>query len=112
VSVRHANVVRLALLAAAIAAAALQSLPLLALIGALAGLATAHGRAKRRAAKSAVWASAVALVWVALAAVLHGGTGWAVAGSVLAGAVAILLNRPRRRRRKPAPLGPPGEDAA
>lgn len=91
-------------------AAALGSLPLLALV--TAALLTAHTRVKRRAAKAGLWAAAVSLVWVALVGGLHAGPGWALVGTVLAGAIATVLNRPRKRRRRdPRPLGPPGENA-
>jgi len=103
---------QLAIFPAAVIAAALRSFPLLALVGAAAALVTAHSRVKRRAAKAGLWAAAGSLVWVALVGNLHAGPGWALVGPVLAGAIAAVLNRPRRRhRRDPRPLGPPGEDA-
>ena len=103
----------LAFFSAAVIAAALGSLPLLALVGAAAALVTAHSRVKRRAAKAGLWAAAGSLVWVALVGALHAGQGWALVGPVLAGAIATVLSRPRKRRRRdPRPLGPPGEDAA
>lgn len=103
---------KLAIFTAAMIAAVLGSLPLLAFVGAASALLTAHNRVKRRAAKAGLWAAAVSLVWVALVGGLHAGRGWALVGTVLAGAIATVLNRPRRRRRRdPRPLGPPGEDA-
>jgi hypothetical protein len=103
---------KLAIFTAAMIAAVLGSLPLLALVGAASALLTAHTRVKRRAAKAGLWAAAGSLVWVALVGGLHAGRGWALVGTVLAGAIAIVLNRPtRRRRRDPWPLGPPGQDA-
>jgi len=76
-------------------AAVLHSMPLLSLVGALAAVTATHNRTKRRAAKAGMWATLSAVAWLAAVKGLHADQRLALLAPILAGAVGLLLNRPK-----------------
>jgi hypothetical protein len=94
---RDRRLVRLALAAAALLAAATRLLPLLGLIGSLAAVVNARRGNRRRAAIAAAWGSSAALLWIALVDRLDA-PNFAYGAPVLAAAVAFAIHRPRARR--------------
>jgi hypothetical protein len=64
-------------------------------------------RARTRKARAGAWATLAGGAWALTFALLPGAGSLAYAAPVVAGAVFTVLNRPKRRRRRPR-LGPPG----
>jgi hypothetical protein len=98
------RLVFVALVSAALTAAALNSLPLLALIGAVAALVNAHSRAKRRAAKAALLATTSAVLWVGMNNVLEVDARAAYCAPLIAAALASpVLSLPLLATATPTP---------
>jgi hypothetical protein len=77
---------------------------LLGLVSAVAALLLRRARTRR--ARAQMWATLTCAAWSLAAALVHADS-LAYAGVVLGGAVFTVLNRPKRRPRRPE-LGPPG----
>jgi len=72
-----------------------------------AGVLLVERRTRTRKARAGAWSTLVAGSFAIVVAVLPGTERFVYVAPVLAGAVFMVLNRPRRRGRKPH-LGPPG----